>query len=420
MAKRIFIATFGSRGDVEPFIALAKTLKAAGYDTVLSAPPDYADWIASHGITPHRAGEAVRAHLSEFAGAIEENKFLQAMASEDNRAKFEALFASLAEASRGADLLIYSTLLACLTCIAEARRIPAIGVFFVPDYPTREFAVPFQSHFSFGRLFNALSHRAADLMLWHHFRPWWNKVRKTVLGLAPLGHGYRFHTVNGELQPLLFAVSEALVPRPRDWPDRAVFTGNLFLDEGDGWQVPPDLAAFLEDGPAPIYVGFGSMPVGLSKTKARVLAEALRLSGQRAVIAHGWGGWNGEFAQALGPRAHFIDAAPHRRLFPLMAGVVHHGGAGTTAAGFRAGRPALVTPLILDQFFFGNIVARHGAGPKPLPVKRWRPDVLAARLAELTHVQSYANRAKQIAVRMAQENGPLRALQVVQSVAGAP
>ncbi len=101
-----------------------------------------------------------------------------------------------------------------------------------------------------------------------------------------------------------------------------------------------------------------------------------------------------------------------------MAGVVHHGGAGTTAAGFRAGRPALITPLILDQFFNGSLVARHGAGPRPLPVKQWRADVLAERLKELTVVASYKKQAQAIAARMAEENGAARAAEVVRGMIG--
>jgi sterol 3beta-glucosyltransferase len=161
------------------------------------------------------------------------------------------------------------------------------------------------------------------------------------------------------------------------------------------------------------------MPIAHMKKRTPVLLEALRLSGLRAVFARGWGGWGTELT-ALGRSVHIIDDAPHRHLLPLMAGVVHHGGAGTTAAGFRAGRPALVTPLIMDQFFNGNLVARLGAGPKPLPVKRWRTDVLAERLTQLTRVASYRERAREISARMMHENGVARAVEAVRAVIGAP
>lgn len=417
MAKRIFVATSGSRGDVEPFLALSKALKNAGYDVLLSAPPDYGEWIASHGVAHHPAGEPARDTVYAFAEAIENDRFFRALARAGFEERFLALFKSVAEASQGADLFIYSPVMMSVSFLAEVRRTPAIAVHLAPAFPTGDFAVPYQKRFSYGRVLNRLSHRALDLMLWNMFRPTLNALRRTMPGLKPLGRFHDLHTIGGAPVPQIFAVSEALVPRPRDWPDHAAIVGNFFLDGGEGWKVPPDLAAFLDAGLAPVYAGFGSMPLGLSKSKAAVFLEALRLSGQRAVIARGWGGWSDEFS---GLQVHVIDAAPHRQLFPLMAGAVHHGGAGTTAAALLAGLPSLVTPLMMDQFFFGNLVARHGAGPEPLPVKQWRADVLAGRIAALTRAPDYARRARDIAARMAQERGLARALRAVESVIGSP
>jgi UDP:flavonoid glycosyltransferase YjiC (YdhE family) len=420
MAKRIFIATSGSRGDVEPFIALSKALQNAGYGVVLAAPPDFGGWIASHGIAHQPIGDAARGYVDELASAIERNKFFRSLKNETFEQRAYALYADLLKASEGADLLIFSMMLAGMTSVAEARRIPAIGVYLQPLLTTADFAIPMQRRFSYGGFLNRLSHRAADLALWTLFRGWWNAMRRDVLGLKPLGRFHDMRTVNGKPMPLLFAISEALLSRPRDWPDHASMTGNWFLDGGEDWTPPPDLAAFLKEGPAPVYVGFGSMPLGQSKSKAHMIIEALKLSGQRAVIARGWGGWDDDIFAPLGANAHVIDAAPHRKLFPLMAGVVHHGGAGTTAACFRAGRPAFVTPLILDQFFYANLVRRHGAGPKALPVKSWHPLALARQLAELTSVPGYGRRAREVSERMAKENGLARAKDVVQSVIGLP
>lgn len=418
MAKRIFIATSGSRGDVEPFIALSKALQTAGYDVLLAAQPDYGGWIASHGVAHHAVGDPMAERMPIFAEEIEHNRLLQAFATEEYKQKALHEFASFAAASEGADLLIYSTLLASLNSISELRGTRSIGAHLQPMFVTEEFAVPMQPRYSFGRFFNRLSFRAADFMWWTTVRSSWNNARREILNLAPLGRFHDFRTVKGAPAPQLYPVSEAMIPRPRDWPSHVHMTGYWFLD-GEDWSPPPELAAFLASGPPPIYVGFGSMPLAHMKKRAPVLIEALRLCGQRAVFARGWGGWGAEL-EALGRNVYVIDAAPHRHLFPLMAGVVHHGGAGTTAAGFRAGRPALITPLIWDQFFNGAIVARLGAGPQPLPVKQWRADVLAERLTQLTRVASYGERAQEISARMAQENGAARAVEVVRGVIGAP
>lgn len=416
MAKRIFVATFGTRGDVEPFIALSKALLRAGYDVVLSAPPDFHDWIGAANVPAHAAGDPVREKMTEIARAIENDRFFSALARSKYEPEFHRLASSLVEGSEGADLLIYSPMLSIATCIAEARGIPAIAAYLQPTLTTGEFATAALRRLSYGRFVNRLSHQAADFMLWAAFRRWRNAFRREQLALKPLGWFHDIRSVRGKPVPQLFALSEALVPRPKDWPPHAHMTGNWFLDGNDGWTPSPELAAFLRAGPPPIYIGFGSMPLGLSESKGPVLLEALRLSGQRAVLARGWGGWSGDLAGQPGRNIHVIDSAPHRKLFPLMAGVVHHGGAGTTAAGLLAGRPTLVTPLMMDQFFFGNIVARHGAGPKPLPVKQWRADVLARRLRELTGVASYAARAREMSARMAREDGTTKALTVVDRV----
>lgn len=420
MTKRIFVATAGSRGDVEPFLSLCKALKHSGYDVVLSAPPDFGDWIVSHGVAHHPSGEPARDIAYAFAKAIEKDKFFRSLARAGYEEKFRALFESVAEASKGADLLIYSPLMTSVAFLAEARRTPAIAVYLAPAFPTHDFASPIFGRLDYGRYVNRLSHRAVDFMLFNMFRPWWNAIRKSLPGLKPLARFHDIHTINGEPAPHLFAMSEAIVPRPRDWPDYAIMTGNFFLDDDENWAPPPALASFIEAGPRPIYVGFGSMPLGKSKNKTAILLKALRLSQQRVVIARGWGLWGDDVSSVLGDRVHVIDGAPHRKLFPLMAGVVHHGGAGTTAAGLLAGKATLTTPLVMDQFFFANLVARHGAGPRPLPVKRWRAETLAEKLRALTRVTDYERRAKDIAARMGQENGPARALDVVRSVIGSP
>lgn len=417
MTKQIFIAACGTRGDVEFTIALAKTLKLAGYDVVLAAEAACGDWIASHGVAHHAAGmrfEELRHELADPSQGFS----LRAVTKEFNR-QFLGTFASLADASANADLLIYTPLQASVTCLSEARGTPCILASPTPAFPTGDFAVPLLPGYSYGRFLNRLSYRAVDLLTWAGWRSPWNEARQKIFGLEPLGRLHDIRKVNGKPVPVLNAFSEAMLPRPRDWPHHVHITGNWFLDSGH-WAPSSELAAFLADGPPPIYVGFGSMPVGYMKERAPVLAEALRRSGQRVVLARGWGLWGDELLASLGSRVHVIDGAPHQHLFPLMAGVVHHGGAGTTAAGFRAGRPALITPVAVDQFLHGTLVAKHGAGPKPLPVKEWSVDILSERLRELTAITSYRERVQEVAARMAQENGPARALEIVERIIGPP
>src|SRR5690606_35862025 len=155
-------------------------------------------------------------------------------------------------------------------------------------------------------------------------------------------------------------------------------TGYLFLDEQAGWQPPPALEAFLDAGEPPVYIGFGSMAGRDPEAMTALVVEALALCGRRGLLLTGWGGLH---AGAVPESIFVLDAAPHSWLFPRMAAVVHHGGAGTTAEGLRAGVPAVVVPFLFDQPFWGARIEALGVGPAPIP----RKQLTAARLAGAIH-----------------------------------
>lgn len=202
------------------------------------------------------------------------------------------------------------------------------------------------------------------------------------------------------------------MPRPDDWPPEALITGAWTVSSPAQAALPPPLAAFLAAGPPPIYVGFGSMPGGpLGDRLAQAVAGALRLTGLRAVVASGWGG-----LQALASlvadkpgEVCLLDAVPHDLLFPHCAVVVHHGGAGTTHAGLRAGRPSILCPFGVDQPFWGQRVAACGAGPSPLPARHLTAETLAAALvqAQAPSIRAGATAAQKA---MAGEGGAATAL----------
>jgi sterol 3beta-glucosyltransferase len=210
------------------------------------------------------------------------------------------------------------------------------------------------------------------------------------------------HDAKGRPVLLLHAHSEALLPRPDDWPPHAVVTGLWRLPQAAHWQPPPALQAFLDGGPLPVYVGFGSMvgrdPTGL----AGLVIEALRLAGLRGVLARGWGGLQ---ADAVPAHVHLIDEAPHDRLLPLMAAVVHHGGAGTTAASLHAGRPSVVCPFFGDQPFWGRVVHDAGLGPAPIAQRYLTPARLAAAMREAVETDAMRVAAAAIGRRLQAEDG---------------
>ena len=210
--------------------------------------------------------------------------------------------------------------------------------------------------------------------------------------------------------PTVYGFSRHVVPEPHDWPDHARTAGYWFLN--DATPLPPDLDAFLAAGPPPVYVGFGSMagrdPAGM----ARTVTEALRASGARGVLATGWGGLAS--GAAPGDDLFVIESASHEALFPRCSAVVHHGGAGTTAAGLRAGRPMVVCPFFGDQPYWGRRVHELGAGPAPVPKKALTSARLATAIREAVSDPAIRQRAEALGVALRAEDGVGAAVQGIE------
>jgi UDP:flavonoid glycosyltransferase YjiC (YdhE family) len=229
-----------------------------------------------------------------------------------------------------------------------------------------------------------------------------------VLGLENLPLSEPFGDLDREQRLLLYCYSAAVAPPPPDWGSWIEVTGYWFLDRKTDWTPPPALAEFLEEGPPPVYVGgFGTMTNRDPGDLARIVARALGAAGVRAVVLTGWGGLPKEEL----PREIFaVDWVPFDWLFPRVSAVVHHGGAGTTAASLRAGVPTVVVPFFLDQFFWGRRVFDLGVGPRPILRKRLDPDTLAAALRIATRDPEMKGRAAALGVRIRAEDGVARAV----------
>ncbi|WP_210493629.1 glycosyltransferase [Patulibacter sp. SYSU D01012] len=228
--------------------------------------------------------------------------------------------------------------------------------------------------------------------------------RADVLGLPP----QRVRAARAQRRVragAVVGVSPHVVPRPRDWPERAVLTG-WWWDAPPAAGPPPldpTLEAFLAAGPPPVLVGLGSMPVRDPAATTRVLVAAARDVGVRLVLQRGWAGLGANVED--GPDVHVAGDVPHDALLPRVRAVVHHGGAGTTGRGLRHGRPTLVLPVLADQFFWGHRLAALGVGPPALPLARLRRDALARRLRRLVGDPSHGERARAVAARLATEDG---------------
>ena len=197
--------------------------------------------------------------------------------------------------------------------------------------------------------------------------------------------------------------SPALIPKPKDWGRHISISGFFFLSLASNYQPDPDLASFLAAGPPPVYIGFGSIVVEDPNAMTKLIFEAVKKTGQRALVSKGWGGFGGD---ELGkPDGVFmLGNCPHDWLFQHVSCVVHHGGAGTMAAGISLGRPTVIVPFFGDQPFWGAMVANAGAGPTPIPFKELTAERLANAILEALKPE-ILERATELGERIREEKG---------------
>lgn len=297
----------------------------------------------------------------------------------------------------GPELIIYHPKAIGAPHIAEKLNCPAVLASPLPGFtPTREFASPLVPFKSLGP-FNGLTHRimagSGELI----FRSMVAEWRASELGLKP--RPARRMTPAATL----YAYSSHVVPVPQDWPDSVAVTGYWFLDDDRHWEPDEALAAFLARGDAPVYVGFGSMPGLDPAAMTKTVVGALKRAGKRGVLATG-GGAIGTQDNDTG-QIHVIAGAPHDKLFPLVAACIHHGGAGSTAASLRAGKPTVICPFFGDQPFWGRRIEELGVGPAPVAKKRLTVESLARAIARSTSDTGIATRARALGVKVSAEDG---------------
>jgi UDP:flavonoid glycosyltransferase YjiC (YdhE family) len=411
---RITILATGSRGDVEPYVALGKGLAAAGHAVRLVTHEDFEQLVASNGIEFWRVAGRVQEVAEGMAPLLERGDFRAIMAEMGKQAKEGALRLADAglEACRGADRIlggiggVYSG-----TAIAEKLGLPFIQAYYIPYTPTAaypSFLLP-RGPIRFGTL-NRLSYTLARQVMWQPMRAADSRARQEKLGMPPAPLSGPFDSPAFRGQPVLYGFSPTVIPPAPDWGAHVHVTGYWMLDASETWTPPPALAEYLAAGPRPVFVGFGSMSAQRPRETAELILAALAKAGQRGIILRGWGG----LAPSDLPETVFpLDGAPFTWLFPRMAAVAHHGGAGTTAQGLRAGAPSIVIPFFGDQPFWGARVQALGAGPAPIPRKKLTADRLAAAIGQAVGDAGMRSRAAEIGARIRAEDGVARAVEII-------
>jgi UDP:flavonoid glycosyltransferase YjiC (YdhE family) len=415
---RIAIIAPGSRGDVEPYIALGKGLARAGHPVRLVTHADFATLVTSHGLEFCPIEGRVQDIAQGMGALLERGNFLAILSQMSKDARSAALVSARAglAACRDADLVLAGIggLFVGLALV-EKLRLPLVQAYYIPFTPTAaypSFLAPRQPAWLGSRL-NRASYALARQMIWQAFRSADGLARRQVLDLpaAPFWGPFGAGAVRG--MPVIYGYSPAVIPSPPDWGQDVHVTGYWFLDPAEDWTPPPALAEFLEAGAPPIYIGFGSMSSSNPAETADLVLQALARTEHRAVVLAGWGGLQ---VAELPDSVLVLDTAPFAWLFPRMAAVVHHGGAGTTAAGLRAGVPSVVVPFFGDQPFWGQRVADLGAGPAPIPRKRLTADRLAGAIRQAVTDPAMRRRAAELGRSIRAEDGIARAVAVIDQI----
>jgi sterol 3beta-glucosyltransferase len=422
----IVVMIVGSRGDVQPFIPIGRRL-AERHRVRIATHRVFRSLVEGAGLEFYPLGGdpvALMNHMVRSGGHIIPRRLDRVLVDAPRqRAMVAEILASTWRACTEpdpdrpgapafkADLIIANPPSFGHIHCAEALSIPLHMIFTMPWSPTSVYPHPFAGLDAprSQPLQNFLSYGAVDLVILTGILDLVNAFRRDSLGLAPISLAEGAGILEDHAVPFTYLWPDALIPRPADWPPHVELANFTFYDQAHDYQPPAALAAFLAAGEAPIYVGFGSVLVEDPTAVGHTIFSALDKAGARGVVSEGWAHLRGG---ALPANVFLIGDTPHDWLFPRCRAVCHHGGAGTTSAGLRAGLPTVVVPSFGDQFFWGRMVADAGAGPEPIPITRLTAAALTAAFDACRRPQ-VRERAQFLGARLREVDGADLAVQSV-------
>jgi sterol 3beta-glucosyltransferase len=383
--KIVILTSYGTRGDIQPYLALALRLKKEGHEVILAAGIEYASFIQERQVqyTP------MHINVQEIFQLKQCRAFFYGKGKEKQEANIEwrklltihipKILDEIWVASQGADCLIYPPTLYPVWHIAEKLKIPAIISIAVPIVSvTAAFPAILLCANDLGKFLNRWSHRLQISMLMRSFREIVKQWCRNTLQVKSPGRFMNYLSRNGDPIPVLYPYSPMVLPMPGDWNNTTLASGYWFLERHEDWKPSVELESFLAKGPAPVFLGFGSMAARNPENTHHLILSALRIAGERGIICLGRSGMN---ANKKSDFVHYEEQIPYDWLFTRVKAVVHHGGSGTLGIGLRYGKPNIICPFIPEQTFWGNQVKRLNAGPSPIP-QIPNEDFTAERLAE--------------------------------------
>lgn len=415
---QITLLTVGSRGDVQPYCALALGLMQAGYQVRIATNRNFEAFVTGLGLDFVPIAGNYQDLLNSAAG----RKLLAGQSSQliSDQLLLEQLQDAV-QACQATDLFIFTPLALWGYHIAEKLGVPSFLAAPCPLSPTRAFPI-----FGFAQattnpvrgLLNYGSYLLVEFLSENQRRQLINQFRE-ALSLPPLpwfGARYR-RSPPPYLSPLpvLYGFSPVLLPKPKDWPEQHQITGAWFLDQAQHYNPPPALLEFMEAGDPPICIGFGSMSAAYGDELIEIALQALDRAGQRGILLSGWANLGASaLPQERADRIFVIDAVPHDWLFPRVAAVVHHCGAGTTAAVCRAGVPSVGVPFFADQPAWAQRLADLGVSPAPIPAKELSAERLAAAIQRAVNDVGMRRHAAELGECIRAEDGVAQAVEWIQ------
>ena len=391
----------GSMGDVRPYIVLGRELKKRGHDIAICAFASFADTVKKENMR----FKPISGNVSQFMANIMKPGAKGVAFLKEVKDSFidirESFLGDLEAACDDAEAVIATFFGQVFQSIAEVRHVPYIQTQYYPMDMNSMAPISSAPGQRAGRAWNLTTYQLGYLLI--------SLIEKTYLaqwrssrGMSPRKlHRQPDYMLNGHVIPVVYAMSPLVMPRPTTWGENIHMTGAWLDDQQSDYQPSAELKAFLDAGKPPVYIGFGSMTGNNTAKIYKVVRDAVRSSGTRAILCTGWSKTDVQSEHDL----CVVSFVPHDWLFPRVSAVVHHGGAGTTAAGLEAGKPTLIIPFGGDQPFWGERVRALGVGPKPIPRERLSATKLAKALHLLTSTRSYQVAARELGEHMRAEHG---------------
>lgn len=403
--NRVLLLTSGTRGDVQPFVALGQGLCREGFSVRLCTHARFRGFVEGHGLEYAHMDDGLL-ELADTQGgrALTEGKGNVLAAVRTMQPVFARTLRDAERAAEGCDLIVYHPKAMAGPSLAEAYGVTGVLSLPLPSLtPTGAFALPLVAQRNLGPRLNRLSYaplRLASTVFFGELKRW----RASLELPNPSRFASPHLDASGRAVPTLYPVSPKVVPPPADWPATTRMTGYWFLDTDE--RPSDELADFVAAGEPPIVIGFSSMVGRNVAERTQAILAGIKQAKVRAVLVSGWGGIDEPGLRSTDPEQVFVTpSAPFGWLFSKAAAVVHHGGAGTTAESLRAGVPTLVCPFFGDQPFWGARIHSLRVGPHPIPQKRLTADRLAAAVSEMSADQAMRERAKELGAYINAERG---------------